>query len=590
MSRIQIPLDVLTSRLNIQDRFSGFRNTSLSSRFANMKPVGEFLDFKRLSKPANFGEVQSRVNYNLGTFSSNYALVFVLLSVYALITNPLLLFDIVLLVGGLWLLGRLGGQDLTIGTFHATSSQLYTGLLVTFGLIFLIASPFATVLWLIGFFRGGGLDGRPRAPEFAPQWGRPSRRERKRWAAPGEEGIWDTGHRVVEELDSDDTDTQGVGLPATRGRRYPGDPLRFTGIDLGGGGSGSRHRSGYPYPQPDDDSTDDDSQDTSEDTEDEDQAAARAQEEALVQGAFARIRKAQAKGKQEVKLNKEELAALDRRRKRLQAEAEKAKKREAEKANGSDRSRRKEKEQRYAVPLTQIDPSLARGLTGPSASDDALPRHTLPSTLAQSQERPGPPMGLFPPPNASRSRPRSGTSSSYRPPSTQDSPPFSYQYVHPAANPRHASDPSMRPSSSQSSRNNINPFQYQTAGPRASYRSGAPASGRRNVSNPSDPSYGAVPPGLAPAAARSSSRRPSSEETSEEEEEEETTSDEQGNGAQIARNQSREEIVVVEPPSPEPEPERPKPKKASPSSTHESTAKRKPVGGGSGGGRRRKGR
>ncbi|KAI1498741.1 prenylated rab acceptor 1 [Biscogniauxia marginata] len=150
MARIQIPLDVLTSRLNIQDRFAGFRNTSLSTRFANMRPVGEFLDFKRFSKPANFAEVQSRVNYNLGTFSSNYALVIVLLSVYALITNPLLLFDIILLVGGMWLLGRLNGQDLTLGTFHATSSQLYTGLLCTCGFLFLIASPFSTVLWLIG--------------------------------------------------------------------------------------------------------------------------------------------------------------------------------------------------------------------------------------------------------------------------------------------------------------------------------------------------------------------------------------------------------------------------------------------------------
>lgn len=150
MARIQIPIDVLTSRLNISERFAGLRNTSLSSRFANMRPVREFFDFKRLSKPENFGEVQSRVTYNLGTFSSNYALVFVLLSIYALITNTLLLFDVVLLIGGLWILGRLDGQDLVIGTFQATSSQLYTGLMVTCGLLFLIASPFSTVLWLIG--------------------------------------------------------------------------------------------------------------------------------------------------------------------------------------------------------------------------------------------------------------------------------------------------------------------------------------------------------------------------------------------------------------------------------------------------------
>ncbi|KAI8632508.1 prenylated rab acceptor 1 [Xylariaceae sp. FL1651] len=150
MSRIQIPLDVITSRLNIGDRFAGFRNTSLSSRFANMRPIGEFLDFKRFSKPADFAEVQSRVNYNLSTFSSNYAVVFVLLGIYSLITNTVLLFDIIFLAVGLWLLGRLNGQDLTIGTFHATSSQLYTGLLCTCGFLFIFASPFTTVLWLIG--------------------------------------------------------------------------------------------------------------------------------------------------------------------------------------------------------------------------------------------------------------------------------------------------------------------------------------------------------------------------------------------------------------------------------------------------------
>lgn len=150
MARIQIPLDVLTSRLNIQDRFAGFRNTSLSSRFSNLRPIGEFLDFKRLSKPANFGEVQSRVNYNLGHFSSNYAVVFFVLSIYALVTSPLLLFDLVLLVAGLWVLGRLNGQDLVIGNFRATSSQLYTGLLVTVAILGLIAPTISTVLWLLG--------------------------------------------------------------------------------------------------------------------------------------------------------------------------------------------------------------------------------------------------------------------------------------------------------------------------------------------------------------------------------------------------------------------------------------------------------
>ncbi|KAI2473690.1 PRA1 family protein-domain-containing protein [Annulohypoxylon bovei var. microspora] len=522
MSRIQIPLDVLTSRLNIQDRFAGFRNTSLSSRFANMRPVSEFLDFKRLSKPANFGEVQSRVNYNLGTFSSNYALVFVLLSVYALITNPLLLFDIILLVGGMWLLGRLNGQDLTIGTLQATSSQLYTGLLVTCGLLFLIASPFSTVLWLIGFFRGGGLGGRPRAPKFAPQWGRPSRRPRREYEEEEEDDIWGTGRRVVEELlDSEGTDTQGA---ENGGRRFASDPLRFTGIDLGGSGQA---RNGYAYQHSDEEDDDDDnsteegtqatSEEEEEDTDDENQVARRELEEALVQSALSRIRKAQSKGRQDVKLNKEELAALERRRKRLQAEAEAAKRR-----NGGDRKQRKEKEQRYAIPLTQFDPPSPPRRGGPSGSNESLARKALPST-----EQAGPPMGRFHPPNASRSRPRSGTSSTsstQRPQSRiRDSPPFDYQYVNAPPNQRHASDPSGRPPSSSS---NQNPFQYQTAGPRAPYADGA-------------------------AAVRSSPRRHRSRARRNEEQEDETTSDDGGN----------REIILA---SASPESERPKAKKSSP--------------------------
>lgn len=150
MARIQIPLDALTSRLNFSERFEGLRSGPLTGRFANLRPISEFCDWKRVSKPANFSEVQSRVNYNLSYFSSNYAVVFAMLSIYALLTNWLLLFDIILVVVGMWFIGRLEGRDLEVGTFHATSSQLYTGLLVVAIPLGLIASPFSTLLWLIG--------------------------------------------------------------------------------------------------------------------------------------------------------------------------------------------------------------------------------------------------------------------------------------------------------------------------------------------------------------------------------------------------------------------------------------------------------
>jgi hypothetical protein len=150
MARIQIPLDILTSRLNLADRFAGVRSQSLAARFANLRPISEFFDFKRISKPANFSEVQSRVNYNLGHFSSNYAVLFVMLGIYGLLTNWSLIFFIVFVVGGMWGIGKLQGNDLDIGVIRATTSQLYTGLVVIAVPLFFFASPFQTLLWLVG--------------------------------------------------------------------------------------------------------------------------------------------------------------------------------------------------------------------------------------------------------------------------------------------------------------------------------------------------------------------------------------------------------------------------------------------------------
>ncbi|KAF2142167.1 uncharacterized protein K452DRAFT_27669 [Aplosporella prunicola CBS 121167] len=150
MARINIPIDALTSRLNLSSRFDSVRSTSLSTRFANLKPVSEFFDIKRVSKPQNFGEVQSRVNYNLGYFSSNYFAIFVMLSIYSLLTNLWLLFDIIFVGGGMWGINKLQGADLDLGFTRATSQQLYTGLFVIAVPVFIWASPITTVLWLVG--------------------------------------------------------------------------------------------------------------------------------------------------------------------------------------------------------------------------------------------------------------------------------------------------------------------------------------------------------------------------------------------------------------------------------------------------------
>jgi hypothetical protein len=145
-----IPLDAITSRFNLAGRFDNIRSQSMASRFANMRGPGDFFDFRRLSKPANFGDAQVRINYNLGYFSSNYAAIFAMLSIYALLSNWTLVFLIIFVVSGVWAIGKLQGQDLQILDRRFSASQLYTILVVIAVPLFFIASPWSTFLWLVG--------------------------------------------------------------------------------------------------------------------------------------------------------------------------------------------------------------------------------------------------------------------------------------------------------------------------------------------------------------------------------------------------------------------------------------------------------
>lgn len=122
----------------------------MQTSVSKIRPPQEFLDFRRVSKPANFGEVQSRVSYNLGYFSANYIAIVSILSIYALVTNLLLMFVIVLVAGGLFGISKLGGNDLVLPMGRFNTSQLYTGLLIVAVPLGFLASPISTMMWLIG--------------------------------------------------------------------------------------------------------------------------------------------------------------------------------------------------------------------------------------------------------------------------------------------------------------------------------------------------------------------------------------------------------------------------------------------------------
>lgn len=123
---------------------------SVQSTISKLRPPQEFFDFRRVSKPANFGEVQQRVGFNLGYFSANYITIVLALSVYALVTNFLLLFVTVFVLGGIYGINKLNGEDLVLPVGRFNTSQLYTGLLIVAIPLGFLASPISTMMWLIG--------------------------------------------------------------------------------------------------------------------------------------------------------------------------------------------------------------------------------------------------------------------------------------------------------------------------------------------------------------------------------------------------------------------------------------------------------
>lgn len=270
----------------------------------------------------------------------------------------------------------------------------------------------------------------------------------------------------MEELASEeDGDIHGVGLASNAlGHRFASDPLRFTGVDLGDRDGNTRARRAFGY---DDDTSDESGEDSGGEGNHVRLPLVDPEEEALADAAMARIQRAQAKGKKDVKLSKEELAAYQRRLQRMQ-----------------DQERRRRREERVAIPISQLDPNALRKRQ--SLDSDSPPQP--PSPELGGERQPGyPPMGYFPPPVSSRPRPRSGTASSRTPSRAptdreQSSSPFTYTYVRAdqPATTRHPSDSSTgRPlgDSTSAARDGgalsmPDPFQYMTGGMRTSYHAG----------------------------------------------------------------------------------------------------------------------
>lgn len=129
--------------------FEGVDNIGTwKTRYNTLRPISDFFDFRRVSRPTSIYEVQNRVLFNLSYFHSNYLLILILLSAYTLFTNLWLLFDLVFIGASIYAISLLNHNDLILGSIHVSTSQLYT-LVGLVGLpILFLSSPMLTIFWL----------------------------------------------------------------------------------------------------------------------------------------------------------------------------------------------------------------------------------------------------------------------------------------------------------------------------------------------------------------------------------------------------------------------------------------------------------
>ncbi|WFC95616.1 Prenylated Rab acceptor 1 [Malassezia brasiliensis] len=137
---------VLDYALQVRDRFKDFRETRLST----VRPLNEFVDYHRISRPRDTNEAVQRLTYNTRHFSGNYAVVIVLLAVYGLIMAPLLIVAVGILVGGFAAINRFAPEPMQVGNHVVTQKGLYTALFVVGIVLLWFANPFSFVFWLVG--------------------------------------------------------------------------------------------------------------------------------------------------------------------------------------------------------------------------------------------------------------------------------------------------------------------------------------------------------------------------------------------------------------------------------------------------------
>jgi len=117
--------------------------------FKSMKSWSSFCDRSKFALP-KVTEIFARMKSNLSHFRLNYLLVFFLIVIYCIITNPWFLFTVGL-VSGLWLYAfHWRKEAIKVFNHEVTSNEKTIALASVSILLFWFGSVSSTIFWLVG--------------------------------------------------------------------------------------------------------------------------------------------------------------------------------------------------------------------------------------------------------------------------------------------------------------------------------------------------------------------------------------------------------------------------------------------------------
>eukprot|EP01090_Pellita_catalonica_P011860 TRINITY_DN2448_c0_g1_i2.p1 TRINITY_DN2448_c0_g1~~TRINITY_DN2448_c0_g1_i2.p1 ORF type:complete len:188 (+),score=2.66 TRINITY_DN2448_c0_g1_i2:39-602(+) len=122
-----------------------------SSHMKTLRSWGEFFDRHHFKLPSDAASVSSRIISNYSYFQTNYLLIFIVVSLYSIFSNPMFLVS-VFAVLGLWVYAFMYSPDpLVLGGMSINEQQKTYGLGAITLLLFWFTSTGSTLLWIFMF-------------------------------------------------------------------------------------------------------------------------------------------------------------------------------------------------------------------------------------------------------------------------------------------------------------------------------------------------------------------------------------------------------------------------------------------------------